>query len=277
MTEPLTPPECDLRGMPYMPVDLVRLFDSDLYALSTGDEFKAAFSLWGKAFLQVPAGSLPDDDRILAHLSGAGSAWRKVKEMALRGWIKCSDGRLYHETVAAKALEAWQTRLAHRARTEAARAARAASRNVSGTQAPPSVTTSVTENVTTPVTQTVTGSKGREGKGREEERVPTTSGADAPRADVRDEVWGDGLALLRGLTGKPEGSTRALLGRLLKTARDDCPAVMRALREAAGLRPVEPVAWLTAALSRPDADQRVLAVLSNANDETERLWGGLPH
>lgn len=85
------------------------------------------------------------------------------------------------------------------------------------------------------------------------------------------------MALLRGLTGKPEGSTRALLGRLLKTARDDCPAVMRALREAADLRPVEPVAWLTAALSRPDADQRVLAVLSNANDETERLWGGLPH
>ena len=37
--EPLTPPECDLRGMPFMPLDIVRLFDSDLYALSTGDEF----------------------------------------------------------------------------------------------------------------------------------------------------------------------------------------------------------------------------------------------
>ena len=52
LPEPLTPAECDLRGMPYMPLDLVTLFDSDLYALSTGDEFKAALTLWGKVFIR---------------------------------------------------------------------------------------------------------------------------------------------------------------------------------------------------------------------------------
>ena len=31
--DPLTPPECDLRGLPFMPVGLVRLFDSDIFAL----------------------------------------------------------------------------------------------------------------------------------------------------------------------------------------------------------------------------------------------------
>lgn len=116
MTEPLTPPECDLRGMPFMPLDVVRLGDSDLFALSTGDEFKAAVALWCKSWLQLPAASLPDDDRILAHLSGAGSNWHAVRETALRGWVKCSDGRLYHPVVAEKAREAWKHREQQRAR-----------------------------------------------------------------------------------------------------------------------------------------------------------------
>ena len=94
---------------------------------------------------------------------------------------------------------------------------------------------------------------------RYQKKERASLGADAPRADARMELWGEGLDLLRGLTGKPDGSTRGILGRLLKTARDDCPAVMRALREASDLRPADPVAWLTAALNRPDDDTRLLA------------------
>lgn len=114
--DPLTPPDCDLRGLPFMPMDVVRLLDSDLFALSTGEEFKAALALWCKAWLQVPAASLPDDDRVLAHLSGAGSRWKKLRPMALRGWVKCSDGRFYHPVVASKAADAWKHRLAQRER-----------------------------------------------------------------------------------------------------------------------------------------------------------------
>lgn len=110
MAEPMTPPDCDLRGLPFMPLDVIRLTDSDLFALSTGDEFKAAVTLWCKSWLQVPAASLPDDDRILAHLSGAGSKWRKVRELALRGFVKCSDGRFYHPVIAEKANDAWERR-----------------------------------------------------------------------------------------------------------------------------------------------------------------------
>jgi uncharacterized protein YdaU (DUF1376 family) len=116
MTAPLTSPDCDLRGLPFMPMDVVRLLDSDLFALATGEEFKAALALWCKAWLQVPAASLPDDDRVLAHLSGAGVRWKKIKPMALRGWIKCSDGRFYHPVVAEKAAEAWKHRQAQRDR-----------------------------------------------------------------------------------------------------------------------------------------------------------------
>lgn len=110
MNEPMTPAECNLRGLPWMPIDTVRLLDSDLFALATGDEFKAAVALWCKAWQQVPAASLPNDDRVLAHLSGAGKRWKKVKEQALRGFVLCADGRWYHPVIAEKALEAWEHR-----------------------------------------------------------------------------------------------------------------------------------------------------------------------
>ncbi|MGO2959288.1 MAG: DUF1376 domain-containing protein [Acetobacter sp.] len=116
MPEPLTPADCDLRGFPFMPLDVARLIDSDLFALSTGDEFKAAVALWCKSWIQLPAASLPDDDRILAHLSGAGARWKKIRGMALKGWIKCLDGRLYHPVISEKAAQAWKSRIAQRER-----------------------------------------------------------------------------------------------------------------------------------------------------------------
>ena len=106
-----------------MPLDVVRLMDSDLFALATGDEFKAAVAAWCKSWLQIPAGSLPDDDRVLAHLTGAGSRWRRLRAMALRGFVKCDDGRFYHPVVCEKVLEAWQMRLRQRERSAKGNAA----------------------------------------------------------------------------------------------------------------------------------------------------------
>lgn len=114
LPNPLTPADCDLTGLRWMPLDVVRVIDSDTFGISTGDEFKTAFRLWAKCWLQVPAASLPDDDRLLAHLAGLEvPAWRKRKAVALRGFIKCSDGRLYHPVIAEKALEAMGKREEH--------------------------------------------------------------------------------------------------------------------------------------------------------------------
>ena len=122
MTEPLTPPECDLRGMAFMPLDVARLTDSDLTAISTGDEFKAAIMLWYKSWSQVPAASLPDNDVVLAPLAGCGpEEWEKVKRVSLRGFVRCSDGRLYHPVIAEKALEAWAGRQRSAVKREADR------------------------------------------------------------------------------------------------------------------------------------------------------------
>jgi hypothetical protein len=41
-------------------------------------------------------------------------AWRRVKAVAMRGFVLCSDGRYYHRTVSARALEVWIDKLKRR-------------------------------------------------------------------------------------------------------------------------------------------------------------------
>lgn len=114
---PLVPSEVDLRGLPFMPLDVARLRDSDLAIEATGDEFRAAVLLWCASWNQVPAGSLPNAEQALAAYAGFGrdvKGWRKVSAGALRGFVECADGRLYHPVVAEKALDAWAQRVEHR-------------------------------------------------------------------------------------------------------------------------------------------------------------------
>ncbi len=114
---PLVPADVDLRGMPFMPLDVARLRDSDLAIEASGDEFRAAVLLWCASWNQVPAGSLPNAEQALAAYAGFGrdvKGWRKVRVGALRGFVECADGRLYHPVVAEKALDAWAQRVEHR-------------------------------------------------------------------------------------------------------------------------------------------------------------------
>lgn len=121
---PLVAEDVDIRDFPYMPLDVVRLRDSDIATKAKGDEFRCAVLLWCAAWHQIPAASLPDDDDVLSQYAGFGRVvreWKKIKAGALRGWIKCSDGRLYHPVVAEKANDAWRAKLEQRWRTECAR------------------------------------------------------------------------------------------------------------------------------------------------------------
>ena len=124
MTAPLTPADCDLRDFAFMPLDVARLRDSDLAATETPEACWAAVLLWAASWHQVPAASLPDDDRVLSNLAGYGRVvkeWAKVRSGALRGWVCCDDGRLYHPVVAEKARESWEKKLRQRWSTECAR------------------------------------------------------------------------------------------------------------------------------------------------------------
>lgn len=124
---PLVPADVDLRDFPYMPLDITRLFGSDFHAQSSDAEWRAGVTLWLRSYHQVPAGSLPDDEVALACLAELGRdirSWRKIAAGALRGWTKCSDGRLYHRTVGEKAREGWIEKLLQRKSSEAGNAKR---------------------------------------------------------------------------------------------------------------------------------------------------------
>jgi hypothetical protein len=120
LPDPLTPADCDLRDFAFMPVDIARLLGSEFHAHASDAAWRAGVTLWLRAWHQVPAGSLPDDDVALCRLAELGRdmrTWRKIKDDALRGWTPASDGRLYHGTVAEKVAEAWDRKLRQRHRT----------------------------------------------------------------------------------------------------------------------------------------------------------------
>lgn len=124
---PLVPAEVDLRDFGFMPLDVRTLLSSSLWIKAKKDPrvAHAAVSLWCEAWHQVPAGSLPDDDEVLADLARCDEKeWRRIRERALQHFVKCSDGRLYHRTVCAKAIESWAAKVARRERTKAATASR---------------------------------------------------------------------------------------------------------------------------------------------------------
>jgi hypothetical protein len=122
--EPLLEAAVDLRDFAFMPVDVRRLLTSETWVLGTPAEKVAALNLWLEAWHQVPAGSLPNNERMLAHLSQAGAGWKKVAAHAMRGWVLCSDGRWYHAVIVEKAREGWERKQKQRDRSRKGNAKR---------------------------------------------------------------------------------------------------------------------------------------------------------
>lgn len=93
-----------------------------------------AIELWSRSYLEDPAGTLPDDDVLLADRAGYGTdvaAWREVRPYALWGWSpvivddagEALRGRLGHRRIAQIALESFRRKDGRRQAREAARLA----------------------------------------------------------------------------------------------------------------------------------------------------------
>ncbi|WP_375764215.1 DUF1376 domain-containing protein [Bradyrhizobium sp. Pha-3] len=127
MTEPLTPRYLDLRDFPYLPIDIARLLGSEFHAIADAEQFRAGLILWLKSYHQVPAASLPSDDNQLIRLAEFRKSlrnWRQIRDVVLRGWVLCNDGRLYHPVIAEKALAAGLMKMGKRKSSEAGNAKR---------------------------------------------------------------------------------------------------------------------------------------------------------
>lgn len=170
LQEPLTTEAHDVSGLDGFLLNTEKLMASELWALATGDEFKAAVGLWCRAWKQSPPGSLPNDERVLAAFSGAGANWRRVRDVALRGFVECSDGRLYHTTLCEDAIRAAEAKRKRHDRTKNATKARSGQRD---DERDADRNDTQEGNVTPPHRREV------EGKGREEEEYTQSARKDS--------------------------------------------------------------------------------------------------
>jgi hypothetical protein len=129
LPEPFVPADADLRGYEFMPLYGARLRDSAHNTKCTDAQFRASINLWWSAWQQVPAASLPTDEQELCRLADLGrdmKAWAKVRDVAMRNFVLCRDGRYYHSYLAPVAIRAWEDRQKYRARAKLGGIARAA-------------------------------------------------------------------------------------------------------------------------------------------------------
>lgn len=276
MTELPAPPvsaDCDLRDFQYMELDVRRLRDSEFAAATSGEAFRAGVLLWCAAWHQVPAASLPDNDTELANLAGFGRVvkeWRKVRDEALTGFVKCSDGRLYHSVIAEKAIAAFAAKERHafaryldRLRKENKGRERDGKplfgiptfeqwKSGAYPHGIPPEKSMDSERI--PPENALRGN----GEGTERERngegdsssVPTGTGADgakSPAQMTKDELWSAGKSLLMG-AGLPKAQCGSFVGRLVKDYGD--AVVIDAVRAAVVARPADPMEYLKATCMR---------------------------
>lgn len=263
LPQPLTPADCDLRDFQYMELDVRRLRDSEFAAATSGDGFRAGVLLWCAAWHQVPAASLPDNDTELANLAGYGRVvkeWRKVREDALTGFVKCADGRLYHAVIAEKALSAFAAKERHafnryqdRLRKEN-KAREKEGKPLFGIPTFEQWKSGAYPHGIPPTTGAISAGippenalKGNgEGTERELITVPDGTGGFAakPAADVtKAELWSTGKSLLHE-QGMPKAQCASFVGKLVSDYGDDI--VIEAVRTTCVKRPADAAEYLKA-------------------------------
>ncbi|MGN6085818.1 DUF1376 domain-containing protein [Trinickia sp.] len=276
LPSPLTPADCDLRDFPFMPLDVQRLRRSKAWLKAKRTPALAFYmiNLWTASWHDVPTGSLEDDDDVLADLAMCDPVkWDKLRKDVLHGWIKCSDGRLYNPTVAEKAMQAWDSKLDQKWRTECARIKKHNDRN--GTTIPrPTFEEWMSQGCPSgqrlPVPRdnsgTGNGQGGETGSNREGEgeghregegdsinhSVPdgTDAGASGNSSAeksaeqlTKDELWAAGKSLLMQ-AGMPKAQCGSYVGKLVKDYGDQI--VIDAVRTAVVERPADAASFLKA-------------------------------
>lgn len=185
--------ETDVRCLPYMPLHIERLRRSKAW-LRCKRRPELAFylmNLWMRAWHELPAGSIEDDDDVLADAAMCSpDAWEGLKADVLAGW-DLRDGRWHHAVVGELAAEAATKLRGNASRTAAAREAAARARSKSGDKPDDPAPRKPPLSVTDTVTDTVTGHEERSRIGREEERA--LSGARTP-AHTRELTLNQAMA-----------------------------------------------------------------------------------
>jgi uncharacterized phage protein (TIGR02220 family) len=134
----------DLPDPPYLPdtkdkgwrfeIDLQQVQQSDTWALASAETRPWLLMLWVASWQQVPCGSLPSDDRVIAARIGMTSdAFMASKNVLMRGWWMASDRRLYHPTITERVIAMLDRKKAERDRQADYRAKMKSRKNAGST------------------------------------------------------------------------------------------------------------------------------------------------
>lgn len=250
--DPLLPIDIDVRDLDGFMLNVERLMSSELMALSSHEVIAAALFLWCRAWKQMPAASLPDDDQVIAAFARLPlKKFLALKPKIIRGFVKCSDGRLYHKVLADEALAAYGRKKAFRDRREkdAERLRNWRTKQPGNSGETPPETINETRFV-------------REGQGRDRDGTGTLNKEDAPplRAGTFDDV---DPASTAAVVSTPEAdlfrrgkeilgsSAGGMIKRLLKS-RGDNIALTRAALETASTKE-DPREYVGALINLADA------------------------
>lgn len=280
MIEPAVPSECNLTDFAFMPLEVQRLRKSKAWLLARRKPEIGFYmiNLWSAAWHNVPAGSLEDDDDVLADQAMCDpKRWPKVREEALRGWVKATDGRLYHNVLTEKVLEAWDAKKKQRARTAAATEAKKAKKQRNDERNVPRHEQRNGERDDVRNDQrngdrndNATSTKGQ-GQGQGERNNPETQHPASARAVVFQQVWkalnvNDASGLPPNLSHRIGDAIDALLAENCDLQSDVLPA-LAARPEGQGW-PQSPAFWI--AIARSKRDKRVASAATRPPPLIER-------
>lgn len=111
MTElpaPLTPSDCDLRGI-CREMPMPQMFFHEPYnLLAAPDILIARIRLMEWAWASNPTASIPECDGLFRAARLSRRRWNKVRDEVLHSWVLCRDGRYYHPDLADLACRKWE-------------------------------------------------------------------------------------------------------------------------------------------------------------------------
>lgn len=241
------PPDTRAKGWRFE-LDYEQIEQSDTWDLAGLEGRPWLLMLWLTAWRQVPCGSMPADEQVIAAKIGMPpKAWAKHRATLMRGWWKADDGRMYHPTLAARVEEMMKRRRSDSDRQHAKRLREAAEAAAEAAASPASHTDVTPVSRVTPPGVTPESSTDNRQPNTEEPKTKTPRKRAAPAVLVSvDDMVSEGV--------DRQHATDWLLNRKTK-----------------GLAPLTPSIW---GETKGEASKAGLSVAAAIKAAAGEGWGG---
>lgn len=231
-------------------LDLERVMQSDTWALASPEVRPWLLMLWTVAWQQVPCGSMPSDDALIAARLGMKlTAFKKAKDVLMRGWWLADDARLYHGTIAERVLDMLGRKESDRKRKAEYRARMEAERKaVEGSYVPSMSHGTDAGQTLDSIVRDGTGTGTGTGIKTKNLSVPdgTDASASPPGLSAKEAIFHVAVPWLVE-RGVPDKNARSLMGGAIKQLGDE--GAWGLAQECMKDAPLAPAGWIASAIN----------------------------